>query len=110
MRVHFSITRIVSIWLKMHVHLSGCSGKRRRTDFVPLDAFTERHLRSDIQLLEEVQRAEQLAARERPGGVPRHPPQWAKELHGEVRRHLICFSMAPSCKMYRGHSGRQICY
>jgi len=40
-----------------HKEASGCTGKRDRTQYVSLPAFTERQLVSDYQLLEETQRA-----------------------------------------------------
>ncbi len=40
-----------------HKAASGCTGKRDRTQYVGLPAFTERQLVSDYQLLEETQRA-----------------------------------------------------
>jgi hypothetical protein len=40
--------------VKQHKALTGCTGKRERTAFVPMAAFTEHDLRSDFNLLEGV--------------------------------------------------------
>ena len=60
-----------------HKAAAGCAGKRRRAAFVPLKAFDDATLRSDLRLLEETQLAAERARRARTGnaqlaqGLPR---------------------------------------
>jgi hypothetical protein len=51
-----------------HRAAAGCSGKRDRAAFVPLLAFDDKTLLSDLRLLEETARAAERAKRSRGGG------------------------------------------
>jgi len=64
---------------------AGCSGKRRRTDFLPLSAFDERALLSDYRFLEEAAAAGEAAQRAAPARGRAAPPPHLQELAHQVR-------------------------
>ncbi|KAJ6830195.1 box C/D snoRNA protein 1-like [Iris pallida] len=49
--------------VKSHKHRTGCTGKRNRTEFVPLSDFNDNLLISDYNLLEETKRVAESARR-----------------------------------------------
>ncbi|XP_062111173.1 uncharacterized protein LOC133822749 [Humulus lupulus] len=51
--------------VKAHKQRTGCTGKRNRTEFVPLSQFDDNQLISDYNLLEEVKRVSESAQRMR---------------------------------------------
>jgi len=63
---------------------AGCSGKRRRTDFLPLSAFDERALLSDYRFLEEAAAAGDAAQRAAPDRRRAAPPPHLQELAHQV--------------------------
>jgi len=63
---------------------AGCTGKRRRTDFLPLSAFDERALLSDYRFLEEAPAAGDAAQRAAPDRRRAAPPPHLQELAHQV--------------------------
>ncbi|CBI38921.3 unnamed protein product, partial [Vitis vinifera] len=66
--------------VKAHKQQTGCTGKRQRTQFVPLSQFDDNLLLSDYNLLEEVKRVAESAQRTRVNlcghshfKIPSHP-------------------------------------
>eukprot|EP00884_Botryococcus_braunii_P017446 jgi/Botrbrau1/4385/Bobra.105_2s0031.1 len=53
---------------RTHKQHEGCLGTKQKASYVPLSSFEERQLLSDVSFLEEVQRAQEQAGRERPSG------------------------------------------
>jgi hypothetical protein len=87
-----------------HKAAAGCAGKRRRAAFVPLKAFDDATLRSDLRLLEETQLAAERARRARTSdaqlaqGLPRAALALQKVRRAAPsRRPLRCFTRARAC-------------
>ena len=62
----------------------GCTGKRKRTEFVKLANFESSNLLSDIRLLEDIGRETDAAVRREPPRHPRYMPINLKSLQKEV--------------------------
>ncbi|KAI9155896.1 Box C/D snoRNA accumulation [Blastocladiella emersonii ATCC 22665] len=54
--------------VRAHKSRDSCSGERSKTDYVPLQSYTETHLYSDYALLEDAARTADVAARSRHSG------------------------------------------
>jgi hypothetical protein len=106
-----------------HKAATGCAGKRRRAAFVPLKAFDDATLRSDLRLLEETQLAAERARRARNGdaqlaqGLPRAALalQKARQTNKRClttlsRRLLRCLTHARfRCRRRREREARSCC-
>jgi hypothetical protein len=84
-----------------HRAAAGCSGKRDRAAFVPLPAFDDKTLLSDLRLLEETARAAERAKRSRGGGEDdarggggSELPRNALQLQRVRRRETLCAAAA----------------
>ncbi|KAH9309065.1 hypothetical protein KI387_036976, partial [Taxus chinensis] len=75
--------------VKVHKERTHCTGKRNRTQFVPLSQFDENWLISDYNMLEEVLRMTESARRSRAGAgdskTARFMPSGKKALYNQAR-------------------------
>ncbi|KAK9809887.1 hypothetical protein WJX72_001076 [[Myrmecia] bisecta] len=80
---------------KAHKQESGCTGKRARTAYVPLQAFTDRELISDFRLLEETVRVQDNAARNRAPVANREMPIWLASMVQQARWRKVQLQLLP---------------
>ncbi|MEW5302771.1 MAG: hypothetical protein WDW38_004117 [Sanguina aurantia] len=78
-----------------HKSVDACSGTRDRTAFVTMQQFDDRTLMSDYRLLEDVQRAEDVARRHRPMGCRAQLPQALAGLVQQAERRGVRLLLMP---------------
>ena len=75
--------------MKLALH-AGCTGKRKRTEYIPIAAFSDRELVSDYNFLEEAALLRDSSARDTQRMLQSQKPHQLRQLQTSVSTLLHC--------------------